>query len=135
MSDAVLGVWGDVEAKAEPEFNEWYHREHVPQRVGMPGWRSGRRYKRVDRGRYRYVALYELDSLACFDDPVYRDVLDRPTEWTRRMMPSFRNFVRASCRVRFVSGEVAGGFVATVRFDPPEGEREAVVRWPTAGAA
>lgn len=129
MSDAVLGVWGDVEAKAEPEFNEWYHREHVPQRVGMPGWRSGRRYKRVDRGRYRYVALYELDSLACFDDPVYRDVLDRPTEWTRRMMPSFRNFVRASCRVRFVSGEVAGGFVATVRFDPPEGEREAVVRW------
>ncbi len=129
MSDAVLGVWGDVEAKAEPEFNEWYHREHVPQRVGMPGWRSGRRYKRVDRGRYRYVALYELDSLACFDDPVYRDVLDRPTEWTRRMMPSFRNFVRASCRVRFVSGEVAGGFIATVRFDPPESEREAVVRW------
>jgi len=129
MSDAVLGVWGDVEAKTEPEFNEWYHREHVPQRLGMPGWRAGRRYRRLDRGRHRYVALYELDSLACFDDPAYRHILEHPTDWTRRMMPAFRNFVRASCRVRLVSGEVAGGFVATVRFDPPAAEREAVVRW------
>lgn len=129
MTDAAMAVWGDVEARAEPEFNEWYHREHVPERVGMPGWRAGRRYRRVDRGRYRYLAVYEVDAITCFDDPVYRHALDHPTDWTRRMMPAFRNFVRATCRVRLVSGEVAGGVLATVRFDPPDATREAVVRW------
>ena len=129
MADAAMAVWGDVEPRAEPEFNEWYHRQHVPERVGMPGWRAGRRYRRVDRGRHRYLALYEVDSLACFDDPAYRHALDHPTEWTTRMMPSFRNFVRATCRVRLVVGEVAGGFLASVRFDPPEPKREAVLRW------
>lgn len=129
MTDAALAVWGDVEARTEAEFNEWYHREHVPERVGMPGWRSGRRFRRVDRGRHRYLALYELESLGCFDDPAYRHALDNPTAWTRRMMPAFRNFVRATCRVRLVSGEVGGGYLASVRFDPPAAEREAVVRW------
>lgn len=129
MTDAAMAVWGDVEARAEAEFNEWYHRQHVPERVGMPGWRAGRRYRRVDRGRYRYLAAYEVDSLASFDDPVYRHALDHPTDWTKRMMPSFRNFVRATCRVRLVAGEVAGGFLASVRFAPPDAGREAVVRW------
>lgn len=129
MTDAVMAVWGDVGAKPEPEFNEWYHREHVPERVGMPGWRSGRRYRRVDRGRHRYLAVYEVDSIACFDDPVYRHALDHPSDWTRRMMPAFRNFVRATCRVRLVAGEAAGGVLATVRFAPPDAAREAVVRW------
>lgn len=129
MTDAVMAVWGDAEAGAEPEFNEWYHRQHVPERVGMPGWRSGRRYRRAGRGRFRYLAVYEVESLACFDDPVYRHALDNPTDWTRRMMPAFRNFVRATCRVRLVAGEVSGGFLATVRFAPPDDAREAVARW------
>src|SRR3546814_1631627 len=84
MTDAVMAVWGDADAALEAEFNEWYHREHVPERVGMPGWRRGRRYRRVDRGRQRYLVVYEVDSLASFDDPVYRHALDNPSDWTRR---------------------------------------------------
>src|SRR3546814_8313664 len=34
MTDAVMAVWGDADAALEAEFNEWYHREHVPERVG-----------------------------------------------------------------------------------------------------
>ena len=45
------------------------------------------------------------------------------------MMPAFRNFVRATCRVRLVSGEVTGAYLASVRFAPPDESREAVVRW------
>lgn len=129
MSEAVMAVWGDVAPAGEAEFNEWYHREHVPQRVGFPGWRSGRRFRKVGRGRHRYLAVYEADRLAAFDDPAYRQSLDHPTEWTRRMMPHFRNFIRSVCRVRLVSGEVAGAAVATVRFDPPEEAAEPIARW------
>lgn len=129
MTDAVMAVWGDAEASVEAEFNEWYHRQHVPERVGMPGFRAGRRYRRADRGRHRYLAVYDVEALACFDDPVYRHTLDNPTDWTRRMMPGFRNFVRATCRVRLVAGEVAGGWIATVRYDPGAERREPLARW------
>ena len=129
MSEAVMAVWGDAAPEADAEFSEWYHREHVPQRVGFPGWRSGRRYKKIGRGKHRYLALYETDSLAAFDDPVYRHSLDNPTEWTKQMMPHFRNFIRSVCRVRFVSGEVAGSVLATIRFSPPDGQAEPIARW------
>jgi len=129
MTEAVMAVWGDAAPAIEAEFNEWYHRQHVPERVGMPGWRCGRRYRRVDRGRHRYLAVYEVESLASFDDPLYRHALDNPTDWTRRMMPGFRNFVRATSRVRLVAGEVAGGWIATVRYDPGNAQREPIARW------
>ncbi|EDP64480.1 hypothetical protein BAL199_27021 [alpha proteobacterium BAL199] len=129
MADAVMAVWGDADPAVEAEFAEWYHREHVPERVGLPGWRSGRRYRRVDRGRHRYLALYEVDSLASFDDPIYRHTLDHPTDWTKRMMPGFRNFVRATCRVRLVAGEVSGGYLASIRYAPSDAMREPIARW------
>lgn len=129
MADAAMAVWGDVVPTVEAEFNEWYHRQHVPERVGMPGWLSGRRYRRVGRGRHRYLAVYEIESLASLDHSAYRHALDHPTDWTRRMMPGFRNFVRAVCRVRLVSGEVFGGWLATVRYEPSDDTRESIARW------
>ena len=129
MTEAVMAVWGDAAPEADAEFSEWYHREHVPERVGMPGWRNGRRYRKIGRGRHRYLAVYDVDRLACFDDPAYRHALDNPTDWTRRMMPHFRNFVRATSRVRFASGEVLGSVLATVRYDQGAGDPEAIARW------
>lgn len=124
-----MAVWGDVAPATEAEFGEWYFRQHVPERVGVPGWRIGRRFKRLDRGKHRYLAVYDADSVESFAHPVYRHSLDHPTEWTQAMMPAFRNFIRAACRVRLAVGEVAGGVIATVRYDPPEAGREPIARW------
>lgn len=129
MTDAVMAVWGDAASDGDAEFSEWYHREHIPERVGMPGWRNGRRYRKIGRGKHRYLAVYDVDRLSCFDDPAYRYALDHPTEWTTRMMVHFRNFVRATCRVRFSSGEALGSVVATVRYAPGDGDAEAIARW------
>ena len=129
MTDAVMAVWGDTAPDGDAEFSEWYHREHIPERVGMPGWRNGRRYRKIGRGRHKYLAVYDVDRMSCFDDPAYRHALDHPTEWTTRMMPHFRNFVRATSRVRFSSGEALGSVIATVRYDPAGGDAEAIARW------
>jgi len=128
MAEAMMAVWGDAAPAAEAEFAEWYQREHIPQRVGHPGWLSGRRYKKIGRGKHRYLALYEAETLKAFDDPAYRMTLDNPTEWTQKMMPAFRNFIRSVCRVRFVSGEAFGGVLASVRYDPGT-DREPIARW------
>ncbi|WP_281683746.1 DUF4286 family protein [Thalassobaculum salexigens] len=129
MTDAAMAVWGDTAPEGDAEFSEWYHREHIPERVGMPGWRNGRRYRKIGRGKHRYLAVYDVDSMACFDDPAYRHALDHPTEWTSRMMGHFRNFVRATSRVRFSSGEALGSVIATVRYDPGTGDAEEIARW------
>jgi len=129
MTDAVMAVWGDVAPEGDAEFSEWYHRQHIPERVGMPGWRNGRRYRKLGRGRHKYLAAYDVERTACFDDPAYRHALDNPTEWTTRMMPLFRNFTRATNRVRFSSGEVLGAVLATVRYDPGAGDAETIARW------
>ena len=129
MTDAVMAVWGDTAPEGDAEFSEWYHREHIPERVGMPGWRNGRRYRKIGRGKHRYLAVYDVDRMGCFDDPAYRHALDHPTEWTTRMMPNFRNFVRATSRVRFSSGEALGSVIATVRYDPGTGDPEEIARW------
>lgn len=45
MSAAILIVWTDIPAEIEADFNEWYNREHLPDRVlRMPGFLRGRRY-------------------------------------------------------------------------------------------
>lgn len=129
MTDAVMAVWGDATPECDAEFREWYHREHIPERVAMPGWRNGRRYRKLGRGKHRYLAAYDVERLACFDDPVYRHALDNPSDWTQRMMREFRNFVRATSRVRFSSGEVLGTVVATVRYAPGTGDAEEIARW------
>ena len=112
---AVMAVWGDAAPEVEAEFGEWYFREHVPERVGLPGFRSGRRYRRVGSGKHRYLALYEVDDVSVLSGGAYIERLNNPTPWTQSMMPHFRNFVRGVFDVPARVGEVHGGAIVTLR--------------------
>ena len=37
----------DVRDRDERDFNEWYNREHIDERVNLPGFRRARRYKAI----------------------------------------------------------------------------------------
>ena len=37
-------IWHDIEPEATDEFYQWHNREHMPERVGIPGFLRGRRY-------------------------------------------------------------------------------------------
>ena len=105
----VLVVWNDVAAAAEDEYNAWYWAQHLPERVGIPGFHSGRRYI-ADSPGPRYFTWYPLTSIDVLRSPAYQERLENPTEWTRRMMPSFRNMCRTGCHLR---AELGGGLGAT----------------------
>src|ERR1019366_3439141 len=49
MPGALLMVVVDVDPEHEEEFNRWYDKEHIPERLAMPGFRSARRYASHDR--------------------------------------------------------------------------------------
>ena len=133
MTQGILAVWTDVEEGQEADFNAWYDREHVFERVGVPGFRSGRRYRAVS-GTPRYLAIYELDSAAVLDSAAYRACLERPTDWTRRIMRHFRSSTRAVLTERLRLGTGHGGTVATLRISPRAGGAAALREWLTGSA-
>jgi hypothetical protein len=94
---AFLALWNDFDPARDAEYNCWHTFEHVPERVGIAGIRSARRYVARERNDRRYFTLYDLASLAALDGPEYADVADRPTAWSSSMRASFRNFLRRPC--------------------------------------
>jgi hypothetical protein len=105
---AALLVTTDVAAGAEAAFDEWYIREHLPERVGVPGFLRGRRWRCVGEGP-RDLILYELEAIAVLGSAPYLARLAEPTPATRQMMPFFRNMSRSACHVAGAAGSGDGG--------------------------
>lgn len=118
-------IWHDLLPQAKPAFYAWHNREHMPERVGIPGFRRGRRYIAVS-GAPEYFNLYEADSPEVLSGLDYLNRLNAPTPWTREVVVSFRNVTRAICRVLYSAGVGQGGTMLTLRFDLPDAEAEAV---------
>ena len=58
---AVVAIWNGIAPEGRTEFYEWHNREHMPERVGIPGFRRGRRYI-AKYGTPEFFTLYEADS-------------------------------------------------------------------------
>jgi hypothetical protein len=115
-------IWHDLTPEATDEFYQWHNREHMPERVGIPGFLRGRRYIAV-AGAPAYFNLYEAESAELLGGSVYLDRLNAPTEWTRRIVPSFRRVSRSICRVAYSEGVGQGGFMLTQRFELAPADR------------
>ncbi len=113
---AFLALWNDVDPARDDEYNTWHTFEHVPERVGIDGILSGRRYVARERGEDRYFTLYELASLEVLAGRGYLDVVEHPTAWSLSMRASMRNFQRHPCATRVSLGTGIAGCVATLRF-------------------
>jgi hypothetical protein len=87
----------NVDPAAEPEFNEWYNAEHLPQLAAVPGVLAARRYasSAADRER-QYLALYHLTGPDVTRSDAWTRAAD--TEWTRRMRPHFRDMLVLRCK-------------------------------------
>jgi hypothetical protein len=94
----LLAVWNDIAAEDEAEFNAWYVEEHVPERLGVPGILTARRYRDAAQP-LSYAAIYDIESVAALASPAYLERLANPTPRTRAIMPRFRNMARAVCDI------------------------------------
>ncbi|WP_372622196.1 hypothetical protein [Falsiroseomonas sp.] len=112
---AFLALWNDLAPGREREYDAWHTREHVPERVAAPGFRSGRRYVCATHPSHRWFTLYELAALGCLETPEYVDLLRNPTPWSASMRPEFRNFLRVPCSEAGSAGYGIGGALAVLR--------------------
>jgi hypothetical protein len=123
----VVAIWHDLLPEAKNDFYEWHNREHMPERLGIPGFKRGRRYIAV-RGAPEYFNLYEADSPDVLRGPDYLQRLNAPTPWTRQVVTSFRAVARGICRVLYSAGVGQGGVMLTLRFSVGSDAQEAVAR-------
>mgnify|MGYP000753556787 CR=1 FL=1 len=102
---AFLALWNDIAREREPEYDRWHTREHVPERVGVAGFRGARRYVNRTPAQHRYFTLYELAELAVLDSAAYQALVERPTPWSQSMRPDFARFLRAPCALDVSQGD------------------------------
>ncbi len=116
--EAFVAIWHDIAPEGCDEFYEWHHREHMPERLGIPGFRRGRRYLREAGEGQAYFNLYEVDRFELLVGQDYLGRLNAPTPWTRRAVRHFRDVTRGLCRVAGSEGIGQGGTMATLRLAP-----------------
>lgn len=112
----VVAIWHDLLPEARDEFYEWHNREHMPERLGIPGFQRGRRYIALNAGPV-YFNLYEADSVQVLGGEDYLARLNAPTPWTQKVVQSYRNVARSICDVHYSDGVGHGAYLLTLRFD------------------
>jgi hypothetical protein len=115
----------DVDAADEADFNRWYDREHLKERVAIDGFLEARRYV-AHTGSPKYLLLYSTEAIEVLDSPAYRARLNNPTEWSRRTMAGFKNMIRVVARITASDGCGRGAVLGIIRLRPQAGHEGAL---------
>ncbi|NQW08358.1 MAG: hypothetical protein HQ481_00555 [Alphaproteobacteria bacterium] len=110
LGTGMLLTFTEVADVDEEEFNEWYNREHIDERVFMPGFKRARRYLAADtQTKVKYFASYETEKVTDLSDPEYMKLLGDQSPWSKKVMATFTYFDRLTltCTVDLCHG-VAG---------------------------
>jgi hypothetical protein len=120
--EAVVAIWNGIAPEGRNDFYAWHIHEHMPERLGIPGFRRGRRYRSLDNSTQpEFFTLYEVDTFQVLQGQDYANRLNSPTPWTRKATSHFLDTSRALARVLGSYGRGLGGVLLTLRFDvPPE---------------
>jgi len=118
-------VWNDVTEAGREQFYDWHDKEHIPERLAIPGFRRGRRYIRPGHSP-QWLTLYEADDIDIVVSPGYLERLNAPTPRTTRTLQYFRNTSRAVCRIVSSAGSSTGGHMLAMRLDVPAAQCEAM---------
>jgi hypothetical protein len=113
----------DIDPKDEADFNRWYDREHLIERVAIDGFLEARRYI-AHQGSPKYLCLYSTETFEVLDSPAYRAALMNPTEWSKTNLARFENMIRTVARITISRGQGRGAALGIVRLRPAAGSHD-----------
>ena len=118
LGNAVLVNWGGVLPDKETNYNEWHSKEHMPERISLPGFLRGYRAIGVDGTEinHKYFMMYEAEKKQIFVSKEYLERLNNPTKWTKEILSSYLSPSRTICSVISTKSIGLGGFILTIRF-------------------
>ncbi len=113
----------DIDAANEAEFNRWYDREHLEERVAIEGFIEARRYA-AHEAQPKYLSLYSTETFEVLDSPAYRTALANQTAWSQTNISRFKNMIRAVARITLSRGQGRGAALGIIRLRPAGGEEK-----------
>jgi hypothetical protein len=128
LGKGALVIWHDPAPEIESDYNEWHSKEHMYERVGVPGFQRGQRGVAIT-GAPKYFNFYEVEEFATLTSKPYLDRLNDPTPWTRRVVPHMHNNSRTLCRVSASFGAAVPAFWTMVLVAPGAGGAEQLRSW------
>ena len=120
--------WYDVTPGRSADHDHWHSHEHMIERVAIPGFLAGMRYRALDGGR-RTCVTYRTESLATLTSEAYLERLNNPTPWTQQGVSMIEGMNRTLANVIASEGAGVGGYLLTVEFSPAAGQADAVETW------
>ena len=128
MGQGAVLIWNDIADEGRDQFYEWHDKEHVRERLGIPGFRRGRRFVKRSHSP-EWFTMYEADDVSVVTSPDYLARLNAPTPATQRTLQYFRNTSRAVCRIVHSVGGSTGGHVLALRLNVPSEDGDALCNY------
>ncbi|MBT3533667.1 MAG: hypothetical protein HN478_07305 [Rhodospirillaceae bacterium] len=119
----LMAFWADIDADYLLRFQEWHNCEHIPERISVPGFNVGRRYRGIGEAP-GFLMFYETDTASTFASAPYLARLNDPTPWTQESLPHFQNPSRNIYALQSETGQVApieAPYIHTLRFNGGDG--------------
>lgn len=133
----LMAFWADIDPDYLLRYQQWHNCEHMPERVAIPGFREGRRYRSM-ADEPHFLMFYETESTGVLASPAYLAALNAPTDWTREALTHFRKPVRGiytHLATVGTAGQFTAPYMITLRFDLSDGgENKYTTRWAQAVA-
>ncbi len=128
LGGAAVLIWNDVAPEGRTQFYQWHDKEHMPERLALPGFRRGRRWSR--RGHSpEWLTLYEAVDVSALVSREYLARLNAPTPGTVAALTHFRNTSRAVCKVVHSVGSSTGGQMLAMRLSVGAANSDAMCRY------
>ena len=108
----LLCIWTDIDPEHELDFNRWYDREHIQERVAIPGFQSARRFGAIGACPRPYLALYYTDSLGVFQSASYLKAFANQTPGSLENFKRMRGTQRRVGQLTVEAGQGEGGSLA-----------------------
>ncbi len=118
-AQAELFVWTDIDPTYDADFNRWYDREHMEERIAIPGFIWGRRLRLTRGAGPRYLALYRAKDLGVFTSEAYQQAFRNQSDWSNRNFPRMRDPRRRVMRVALDVGVGVGSAWGCVNLRRP----------------
>lgn len=113
----------DVDPADEAEFNTWYDREHLAERVAIDGFLEARRWI-AEQAQPKYFCTYSTANFRDLSGPAYQRALANQTDRSKKNIGRFRNMIRAVGRITASRGQGRGAALAVVRLRPQQSNQE-----------
>lgn len=116
----LMAFWSDIAMANQPAYQRWHNNEHIPERLSIPGFVRGRRFRSVTN-ELRFLMYYDTTSLEVLTSPAYLARLNAPTPRTCNALKWFQNGNRTAYHLVASHGScerAAPPIVAVVSFAP-----------------